>query len=57
VTVCALFASYTSHFTKSISTTLTLASAAHGDWSQVPFQKQWDVLAKSVLSPCPSISY
>lgn len=51
LTVCTLFASYTSHFTKSIATALALVDKAGGDWTKVPFQKQWDFLSKCVPLP------
>lgn len=44
--VCTLFSSYTAHFTKVIATVQAQAEAAGGDWSKVPFSKQWDFLDK-----------
>lgn len=44
--VCTLFSSYTAHFTKVIASVQAQAEAAGGDWSKVPFSKQWDFLDK-----------
>jgi gamma-tubulin complex component 2 len=46
MTACTLFASYTSHFTKSTSQAMAALEKAGGDWTQVKLDKQIEFLER-----------
>ena len=49
LTTCALFVSYTSHFTRYTSQILLATEKAGGDWTKVNMDKQWDFLDRFVF--------